>query len=30
MPDGFSVDLDKFASPDALGTTGLATKVDNR
>jgi type IV secretory pathway VirB10-like protein len=29
-PDGFSVDLDKFAGLDALGTTGLATKVDNR
>jgi type IV secretion system protein VirB10 len=29
-PDGFSVDLDKFAGLDPLGTTGLATKVDNR
>ncbi len=29
-PDGFSVDLDKFAGLDPLGTAGLATKVDNR
>jgi type IV secretion system protein VirB10 len=29
-PDGFSVDLDKFAGLDPLGTTGLVTKVDNR
>jgi type IV secretory pathway VirB10-like protein len=29
-PDGFSVDLNKFAGLDPLGTTGLATKVDNR
>lgn len=29
-PDGFSVDLDKFAGLDPLGTTGLATKVNNR
>jgi len=29
-PDGFSVDLDKSAGLDPLGTTGLATKVDNR
>jgi type IV secretory pathway VirB10-like protein len=29
-PDGFSVDLDKFAGLDPLGTTGVATKVDNR
>jgi type IV secretion system protein VirB10 len=29
-PDGFSVDLDKFAGLDPLGTNGLATKVDNR
>jgi type IV secretory pathway VirB10-like protein len=29
-PDGFSVDLDKFAGLDSLGTAGLATKVDNR
>jgi type IV secretory pathway VirB10-like protein len=29
-PDGFSVDLDKFAGLDPFGTTGLATKVDNR
>ena len=29
-PDGFSVDLDKFAGLDPLGTTGLATNVDNR
>src|SRR5271163_3996634 len=29
-PDGFSVALDKFAGLDPLGTTGLATKVDNR
>jgi type IV secretory pathway VirB10-like protein len=28
-PVGFSVDLDKFAGLDPLGTTGLATKVDN-
>jgi type IV secretory pathway VirB10-like protein len=28
-PDGFSVDLDKFAGLDPLGTTGLATKVNN-
>jgi type IV secretory pathway VirB10-like protein len=29
-PDGFSVDLNKFAGLDPLGTAGLATKVDNR
>ncbi len=29
-PDGFSIDLDKFAGLDPLGTTGVATKVDNR
>ena len=29
-PDGFSIDLDKFAGLDPLGITGLATKVDNR
>ena len=29
-PDGFSIDLDKFPGLDSLGTTGLATKVDNR
>ncbi|MEI9979055.1 MAG: TrbI/VirB10 family protein [Edaphobacter sp.] len=29
-PDGFSIDLDKFPGLDPLGTTGLATKVDNR
>jgi type IV secretory pathway VirB10-like protein len=29
-PDGFSIDLYKFAGLDPLGTTGLATKVDNR
>lgn len=29
-PDGFSIDLDKFAGLDPLGTSGLATKVDNR
>jgi len=29
-PDGFSVDLEKFPGLDPLGTTGLATKVDNR
>lgn len=29
-PDGFSIDLDKFAGLDPLGTAGLATKVDNR
>lgn len=29
-PDGFSVDLDRFAGLDPLGTTGLATKVNNR
>ena len=29
-PDGFSVNLDKFPGLDPLGTTGLATKVDNR
>jgi type IV secretory pathway VirB10-like protein len=29
-PDGFSVDLGKFAGLDPIGTTGLATKVDNR
>jgi type IV secretion system protein VirB10 len=28
-PDGFSVDLDKFAGLDPLGTTGLATKVNH-
>jgi type IV secretory pathway VirB10-like protein len=29
-PDGFSIDFDKFPGLDPLGTTGLATKVDNR
>jgi type IV secretory pathway VirB10-like protein len=29
-PDGFSIDFDKFPGLDSLGTTGLATKVDNR
>jgi type IV secretion system protein VirB10 len=29
-PDGFSVDFDKFTGLDPLGTTGLASKVDNR
>ncbi|MDE3104866.1 MAG: conjugal transfer protein TrbI [Acidobacteriota bacterium] len=29
-PDGFSVDLANFAGLDPIGTTGLATKVDNR
>ncbi len=28
-PDGFSVDLDNFAGLDPLGTTGLASKVNN-
>jgi type IV secretory pathway VirB10-like protein len=28
-PDGFSVDLDNFTGLDPLGTTGLATKVNN-
>jgi type IV secretory pathway VirB10-like protein len=29
-PDGFSIELDKYVGLDPLGTTGLATKVDNR
>lgn len=29
-PDGYSVDLQKFPGLDQIGTTGLATKVDNR
>jgi type IV secretory pathway VirB10-like protein len=29
-PDGFSIELDKYIGLDPLGTTGLATKVDNR
>ncbi len=28
-PDGFSLDIDKYAGLDPLGTTGLATKVDH-
>jgi type IV secretory pathway VirB10-like protein len=28
-PDGFSVDLDKFVGLDPVGTTGLASKVNN-
>jgi type IV secretory pathway VirB10-like protein len=28
-PDGFSIDLDNFTGLDQLGTTGLATKVNN-
>jgi type IV secretion system protein VirB10 len=28
-PDGFSLDFDKYAGLDPLGTTGLATKVDH-
>ncbi len=28
-PDGFSIDLNKFIGLDPLGTTGLATKVNN-
>jgi type IV secretory pathway VirB10-like protein len=28
-PDGFSLDFDKYLGLDALGTTGLATKVDH-
>jgi type IV secretion system protein VirB10 len=28
-PDGFSIDLNKFLGLDPLGTTGLATKVNN-
>lgn len=28
-PDGFSIDLDKYAGLDQIGTTGLATKVDH-
>ncbi len=28
-PDGFSLDLNKFTGLDPLGTTGLATNVDN-
>jgi type IV secretion system protein TrbI len=28
-PDGFSLDFDKYIGLDPLGTTGLATKVDN-
>ena len=28
-PDGFSIDLDKYAGLDPLGTTGLATRVDH-
>jgi type IV secretory pathway VirB10-like protein len=27
-PDGFSLDIDKYAGLDQIGTTGLATKVD--
>ena len=27
-PDGFSIDIDKYAGLDQIGTTGLATKVD--
>jgi type IV secretory pathway VirB10-like protein len=28
-PDGFSLDFDKYAGLDPIGTTGLATKVDH-
>ena len=28
-PDGFSIDMDKYAGLDQIGTTGLATKVDH-
>jgi type IV secretory pathway VirB10-like protein len=28
-PDGFSIDIDKYAGLDQIGTTGLATKVDH-
>jgi len=28
-PDGFSLDIDKYAGLDPIGTTGLATKVDH-
>lgn len=28
-PDGFSVDLDKFVGLDPIGTTGLASKINN-
>ncbi|MGI4826944.1 MAG: TrbI/VirB10 family protein [Janthinobacterium lividum] len=28
-PDGFSLDIDKYAGLDTIGTTGLATKVDH-
>ena len=28
-PDGFSLDIDKYAGLDPLGTTGLATRVDH-
>ena len=28
-PDGFSIDVDKYAGLDQIGTTGLATKVDH-
>jgi type IV secretion system protein VirB10 len=28
-PDGFSLDIDKYAGLDQIGTTGLATKVDH-
>jgi type IV secretion system protein VirB10 len=28
-PDGFSLDFDKYAGLDQIGTTGLATKVDH-
>ena len=28
-PDGFSLDFDKYLGLDPIGTTGLATKVDN-
>jgi len=29
-PDGFSLELGKYVGLDQIGTTGLATKVDNR
>jgi type IV secretion system protein VirB10 len=28
-PNGFSIDIDKYAGLDQIGTTGLATKVDH-
>ena len=28
-PDGFSIDIDKYAGLDQIGTTGLATHVDH-